>query len=165
VNKGGNIGIGNTNPTFKLDIAGTLKVSTDNSYLLIDNVNSGENCYGASSFHSFQISGNEKLRILGNGNIGIGTLNPTYKLDVVGTARAQEVKVNLNAPAPDYVFEKDYPLLSLAEIQKYILKNKHLPEIPSARDMENNEINLSEMNILLLKKVEELTLHLIEKDK
>ena len=68
-------------------------------------------------------------------------------------------------PGPDYVFEKDYPLLALAELEKYIRENRHLPEIPSANDMEENGLNLKEINLLLLKKVEELTLHLIEQDK
>jgi hypothetical protein len=56
-------------------------------------------------------------------------------------------------------------LPSLSEIESYIKQNKHLPEVPSAREMEKDGINLSEMNMLLLKKVEELTLHLIEQSK
>jgi hypothetical protein len=75
---------------------------------------------------------------------------------------AKEVKVDLNVPGPDYVFEKDYNLMSLEEIKAYIEKHKHLPEVPSAKEMETNGVNLSEMNMILLKKVEELTLHVIE---
>ena len=68
-------------------------------------------------------------------------------------------------PGPDYVFEKDYKLKTLTEVQKYITANKHLPEIPSAKNMEQNGVDLSEMNMKLLKKVEELTLYLIENEK
>jgi hypothetical protein len=100
-----------------------------------------------------------------NGNIGIGTTNPDVKLAVKGTVHAEEVKVNLNVPGPDYVFEPDYQLPSLTETEAYIKAHKHLPEVPSAKEMEANGINLSEMNMLLLRKVEELTLHLIEATK
>jgi hypothetical protein len=95
------------------------------------------------------------------GNVGIGTTNPDAKLAVKGTVHAEEVKVDLQVPAPDYVFEENYHLPSLTETESYIKTHKHLPEIPSAREMEANGINLSEMNMLLLKKVEELTLHMI----
>ena len=103
--------------------------------------------------------------VLQNGNIGIGTTAPDAKLAVKGTIHAQEVKVDLNVPGPDYVFEENYNLPSLTEIENYIKQNKHLPEVPSAKEMETNGINLSEMNMLLLKKAEELTLHLINQQK
>jgi hypothetical protein len=96
------------------------------------------------------------------GNVGIGTETPNQKLTVNGTIYGKEVKVDLNVPGPDYVFESTYNLSPLTEIETYIKANKHLPEVPSAKEMEANGINLSEMNMLLLKKVEELTLHLIE---
>ncbi|MEQ8245924.1 MAG: hypothetical protein RIB66_21095, partial [Fulvivirga sp.] len=76
-----------------------------------------------------------------------------------------EVLVDLNFPGPDYVFEEDYPLSSLSEIESYIKANKHLPEVPSAAQMKEEGVNMVEMQMLLLKKVEELTLLLIEKDK
>jgi hypothetical protein len=117
-------------------------------------------------FISFNTDNNvEKLRINSNGNVGIGTTNPDAKLAVKGTVHAEEVKVDLQVPGPDYVFEPTYQLPSLTEIENYIKANKHLPEVPSAKEMETNGINLSEMNMLLLKKVEELTLHLIEANK
>jgi hypothetical protein len=98
----------------------------------------------------------------GGGNVGIGTQNPTQKLTVNGTIYGKEVKVDLNVPGPDYVFEKDYKLTSLDEIKSYIDQHKHLPEVPSAKEMEQNGINVSEMNMILLKKVEELTLMMIQ---
>jgi hypothetical protein len=107
----------------------------------------------------------ERMRIEVNGNVGIGTTNPDEKLTVNGTIHSKEVKVDMSVPGPDYVFEKDYNLLSLIELETYINQNKHLPEVPSAKDMEKEGLNLKEMNLILLKKVEELTLHLIEQQK
>jgi hypothetical protein len=111
---------------------------------------------------SFSTDGTSRLFIKPDGNVGIGTSSPDAKLAVKGTIHAEEVKVDLNVPGPDYVFEKDYNLMSLEEIKAYIDKHKHLPEVPSAKEMETNGVNLSEMNMILLKKVEELTLHVIE---
>ena len=98
-------------------------------------------------------------------NIGIGTNNPDSKLTVKGSIHAEEVKVDLSVPGPDYVFESDYDLKSLEEIEAYIKAEKHLPEIPSAKEMEANGVQLGEMNMLLLKKIEELTLHTIAQEK
>lgn len=100
----------------------------------------------------------------GSGNVGIGTTNPNQKLTVNGTIYGKEVRVDLNVPGPDYVFEKDYDLPSLEKVQTYITENKHLPDVPSAKQMETNGINVSEMNMLLLKKIEELTLYVIEQN-
>jgi hypothetical protein len=98
-----------------------------------------------------------------NGNVGIGTSFPDAKLAVKGTIHANEVKVDLlGAVAPDYVFEKTYALSTLEEVKSYIDQNKHLPEIPSAKEMEANGVNLGEMDMLLLKKIEELTLYVID---
>ncbi len=105
------------------------------------------------------------VRIQQNGNVGIGTANPDQKLTVKGVIHAEEVRVDMTVPGPDYVFEKDYNLLPLSELETYIIQNKHLPEVPSANEMEADGLNLKEMNLLLLKKVEELTLHLIEMKK
>ncbi|MEO1255325.1 MAG: hypothetical protein AAFY41_10625, partial [Bacteroidota bacterium] len=99
-----------------------------------------------------------------SGNVGIGTTTPSNKLEVNGTIRSKEIKVEA-APWTDYVFEEDYELRSLEETEAYIQANKHLPEIPSAKEMEANGVALGEMNRLLLKKVEELTLHTIQQQK
>jgi len=100
-----------------------------------------------------------------SGNVGIGTASPDQKLTVKGYIHAEEVRVDLNVPGPDYVFEKNYELLTLQNLEQYINQHKHLPEVPSATEMEANGVYLKEMNMLLLKKVEELTLHLIELNK
>lgn len=106
-----------------------------------------------------------------NGNIGIGTSltvnNPNgYKLAVNGTIGAKEVKVeNTSTTWPDYVFKKDYKLMPLNELETYLDQNSHLPDVPSASEVEKNGINLGEMDAALLKKVEELTLYMIEQEK
>ncbi|TKC04716.1 hypothetical protein FA048_18695 [Pedobacter polaris] len=107
---------------------------------------------------------NSGITISDDQNVGIGTTTPKEKLSVNGKIRAHEIKVE-TANWPDYVFEDDYKIASLTEIEKYIKQNKHLPEMPSAKEVEANGLQLGEMNKLLLKKVEELTLHLIQKDK
>ncbi len=104
------------------------------------------------------------LQIMSNGRVGIGTTSPGAKLAVKGDIHAEEVRVDLTVPGPDYVFEEDYDLPTLESIESYIRQNKHLPEVPSAMEMEENGIDVGVMNMLLLKKVEELTLHLIELD-
>lgn len=97
------------------------------------------------------------------GNVGIGTdtFQTDARLTVNGKIHAEELIIDLNFPGPDYVFEEDYPLMDLLEVENYIIKNKHLPEVPSAKDFNTHGITLSEMNMLILKKVEELTLYMI----
>lgn len=100
-----------------------------------------------------------------NGDLGLGTMNTRgYKLAVNGKIRAQEIKVEMGADWPDYVFEKDYALTSLPELKEFIQLNRHLPGLPKAADVQQNGVELGEMNKILLKKIEELTLHLISKD-
>ncbi len=108
----------------------------------------------------------ERMRITDNGSLCIGTANPNgYKLAVNGSVVATAVTVKAYTSWPDYVFTPSYQLPSLTDIKTYIDQNQHLPEMPSAADVEKNGLNLGEVNTLLTKKVEELTLYLIEKDK
>jgi len=109
-------------------------------------------------------SGFERMRIASNGNIGIGTLNPTAKLAVNGDIKATRVKVtNSAADWPDYVFHPAYQLPGLLELEAYINKNQHLPNVPSAAAVEKEgSVDLGDMNKMLLRKVEELTLYMIE---
>lgn len=100
-----------------------------------------------------------------NGRVGIGTTNPQAKLAVNGNILAKEIKVKTDISVPDYVFEPGYKVLSLAEIESYVKEHKHLPEVPSAKEIGEEGLDLAEMNLALLKKVEEQTLHLIELQK
>jgi hypothetical protein len=86
---------------------------------------------------------------------------------VTGLLCAKEVRVQLsgNPCWPDYVFAEDYHLLPLSEVEQFINQNHHLPKIPSAAQVEANGIELGEMNALLLLKVEELTLYLLQQEK
>lgn len=98
------------------------------------------------------------------GNVGIGTLNPDQKLTVNGQVHATSVVVTSTVPA-DYVFNADYYLRPLADVKAFVDKNHHLPEVPAAADFKKDGQNLGEMNMALLRKVEELTLYMLEKDK
>nr|WP_321450315.1 hypothetical protein [uncultured Carboxylicivirga sp.] len=121
----------------------------------------------------------ERFRIKYNGNVGIGTDDPKAKLDVAGNIKAEEIEVTLasmqdlnlngtlaannitytaNGQTADHVFEDDYNLKSLDEIEVFILENKHLPDVPSAEAMEEEGVHLAEMNKLLLKKVGRLNI-------
>lgn len=106
----------------------------------------------------------DDLVIDGAGNIGMGTLLPKEKLSVNGNIRAKEIKVEI-ANWPDYVFEESYDVGTLKGLESYVKTNKHLPEMPSTKEIEANGIAVSEMFKLQQKKIEELTLHLIELSK
>ncbi|MFC3198175.1 hypothetical protein ACFOET_11190 [Parapedobacter deserti] len=105
------------------------------------------------------------MTMLSDGSVGIGTTNPQARLAVNGNILAKEVKVKTDISVPDYVFEPGYELQALADVEAYVKTHKHLPEIPSAADIQRDGLDLAEMNLLLLKKVEELTLHLIGKER
>jgi chitodextrinase len=100
------------------------------------------------------------------GNVGIGTApDPNYKLAIDGNVVAEEVRVALKSNWPDYVFKKDYKLPTLIEVEQFIKQNGHLKNIPSASETELNGISIGEMNSKLLRKVEELTLYIIDQEK
>lgn len=120
-----------------------------------------------------------------NGNVGIGVENPTAKLHVAGkilcTGEIEVADINTNTinvnslnakdiqmemhGAADYVFEDSYNLKSLSEVENYVNEHKHLPGMPSAAEMDANGVSVSQMSNLLLEKVEELTLHMIQLEK
>ena len=99
-----------------------------------------------------------------DGNVGIGTDTPKEKLSVNGNIRAHQIKVE-TTNWPDYVFKDDYKLSSLEDTEKFIQANGHLPQVPKAETVEKEGYSLNEMDKILLKKIEELTLHLIRLDK
>jgi hypothetical protein len=121
----------------------------------------------ANPTNSYQnLSYTTRFAININGNVGIGTITPAYKLDVCGAIRAKEVKVDLlGTCVPDFVFKKDYKLMNLNELEKFVTTKQHLPEIASEKEMIENGLNIKEFQMKLLQKVEELTLYVIEQNK
>jgi len=174
----GNLGIGTATPVSKLDLGTdhadpssypnkiTLWQGGANNYFGFG-ISTGDLDYFSQANHRFHTEyngtpGSEKMVITAKGNVGIGTTNPGSKLTVKGKIHAEEIKVDLSIPAPDYVFEEDYKLRTLAETEAYIKANKHLPDIPSAKVMEKEGVDLGIMNMKLLQKIEEMTLYQIE---
>jgi hypothetical protein len=105
------------------------------------------------------------MSILNNGAVGIGTVSTgTHKLAVEGSIGAREIKVEASGWS-DFVFEKDYALPTLVEVEAQIKENGHLKDIPSAEKVKEDGINLGQMDAKLLQKIEELTLYLIEQNK
>lgn len=104
------------------------------------------------------------------GNVGIGIASRdrmkslTAKLTVAGDIHAREVRVMANAGA-DFVFEKNYQLRPLSELDQFVKENKHLPEIAPAAQMVEEGVNTGEFQIQLLQKIEELTLYVIAQEK
>ncbi len=102
-----------------------------------------------------------------NGGVGINTaiVPANYHFAVNGAAIVTSMTVKLYSAWPDYVFKKGYHLPTLSEVSNYIAKNNRLPDMPSENQVAKDGINLGEMVTLQTKKIEELTLYLIEKDK
>lgn len=100
-----------------------------------------------------------------SGKIGIGTSTPgNYHLSVKGRIRSQSIKIEPGSWA-DYVLYDTYKLPALSEVENFIKSNRHLPDMPSEAEVKKDGIDVGEMNVLLLKKIEELTLYMIEKNK
>lgn len=131
---------------------------------IISNESSGNIKFVTKEFDNGTVQAKTQMIITKTGNIGIGTETPDTKLAVNGTVHAKEVLVDL-VGWPDYVFEKDYSLMSLQELENSIKENKHLPNIPSADEVECDGIGLGQMNKKLIEKVEELTLYIIQLNK
>jgi len=180
----GNVGIGATNPSQKLDVVGNIYLrnmtnmtgaGASISFSSYDVDHLGPKIYSYLDFASGTQSGSRLILssygngyhnelTLMNGNVGIGMLTPTDKLSVNGNIRAKKVKVE-TANWPDYVFSKTYILPEIGDISAYINQNGHLPGIPSAKETMANGIDVGEMSGLLLKKIEELTLYVIKLQK
>jgi hypothetical protein len=131
----------------------------------------GENVWSIhrTNNNDFSISRNSPdgangMVITKSGNIGLGTINPQSKLEVAGTIRSKEVKIEATGWS-DFVFDKNYDLPKLSDVEKHINEKQHLPGIPSEKEVLENGISVGEMQAKLLQKIEELTLYIIEQDK
>ncbi|MFL9483959.1 hypothetical protein ACI6Q2_14365 [Chitinophagaceae bacterium LWZ2-11] len=109
-------------------------------------------------------NGQERVRINTVGNVGIGTTNPSEKLSVNGNIRSKKLIVTQQG-WPDYVFDSSYTLTPLAQVEQFIKNNKHLPDVPSAKEVTDKGLDVGDNQAVLLKKIEELTLYMIEHDK
>lgn len=116
----------------------------------------GNNHWDTKKWHEWFVVSN-------NGKVGIGVSNPSNALEVNGTIRAKEIKVETGWA--DFVFAPDYNLPSLREVESHIKEHRHLPGIPTEAEVKKNGANLGEMNVKLLQKVEELTLYMIQQNK
>ncbi|SDW58047.1 hypothetical protein SAMN05444410_1048 [Hydrobacter penzbergensis] len=185
-NANGNVGIGTSMPTYKLEAvtggAAALRLQTSNSTVpnpQIDLYDAGRyqetvisssdgatvGTYLASySNHPLMFGTNHstaQVTLVSSGNLGIGTINPSEKLSVNGNIRTQKLIVT-QLGWSDYVFDKDYKLRSLQDLEAFIKENKHLPEVPSTKEVSEKGISVGDNQALLLKKIEELTLYVIE---
>jgi len=174
----GKIGIGTIQPTTLMHLH---EESDKDTYLHLTNLNTGKSVIdglelsankdlGANVWNyengylRFATNNTEQMRITSDGKIGIGTYFPSEKLSVNGNMKAKKIIVSQSG-WPDYVFDASYSLRSLSEVEKFITINKRLPEIPSAKEVEEKGISVGDNQALLLKKIEELTLYLIRQDK
>jgi len=114
-----------------------------------------------------QLAENRRMTITGDGRIGIGIPNPPagFQLAVAGKILTEELTVELAGDWYDFVLEPDYPLLSINELESYINIHKHLPDIPTSSQIKNEGIRVGHINGMLVKKVEELTLYIVQLNK
>jgi hypothetical protein len=171
------VGIGTDNPITNLDVRGKIAMSAGavNGFIPVSNASgimtwTDPATIGTGSVWSTNTTTGGNDIFYSAGNVSIGTTKVTdgqtdFMLSVAGDMRAESMEVSLESTWPDYVFDKDYSLKTLTEVEKFITKNKHLPNVPSASDVEDNGINLGEMDAILLQKIEELTLYVIEQQK
>jgi len=185
----GNVGIGINSPIHKLDVNGTtnfrgslvlndntLYLTTGGDYLsgIVGSGNTNLYTRGQLVLSSngnnigqqllLQNNGVTALAVVPGGNIGIGTTSPTQKLSVNGNIAAKKLIVSQTG-WPDYVFDPSYKLKPLSELSAFIQQYKHLPDLPSAKEVAEKGISVGDNQALLLKKIEELTLYMISQNK
>ena len=179
----GKLGIGTTQPEEMLHVNGALKLTSafgnltlgkmDANYVNLNTDLSGfsfnkplylQNSVIRNKARAFVFYTNTNthcVTMLDN-RVGIGTQNPRSSLDVNGSIRAKEILVETTGA--DFVFADDYQLRPLSEVEAFITENKHLPEIQSAQEMQENGVSVSELQTKLLQKIEELTLYILQQE-
>gem|GEM_PF-2000685 len=177
ISKNGNVGIGTSTPSTMLHVkAGVLPLASFESSAAVSSAIELKD--GATTQNKWWLSlgvttatdgklcvydarqGGIRMVWDTNGNVGIGTNTPGYKLEVVGTAKVQDLVLGVGSWA-DFVFEPDYKLRSLESLETFVKTNKHLPDVPSAEKVIKNGASVTQVSIALLRKVEELTLYVI----
>lgn len=140
----GYLGIGTDGPDTELDVVGTATIDK----LTIDS--------------TFTSGGDGVIY----GNLGIGAPSSGEKLEVAGTVKAETFKIGeWTIETPDYVFEPSYMLRTLEEVEQFITDKKHLPGVPSAADMKRKGVDIAELSMILLMKIEELQLYILQQEK
>ncbi|MBW0177575.1 hypothetical protein [Sediminibacterium sp.] len=189
----GRMGIGISNPVYKMDIrsvgtpivnitplngteAGGFRVGNNgNTSFFVNENNTGGSVFSGASPYATVIGNFEnrplqfatstfvRMTISSNGNalIGTATDNGTDKLQVNGSVKAKKITISQTG-WPDYVFDSSYSLRPLSAVQTFIAKHKRLPDMPSAKDVEEKGVDIGDQQVLLLKKIEELTLYVLQ---
>lgn len=179
----GKLGVGTTTPSTQLEVNGAMKLTSTYGNLTVSSTDANYMRFNTSlpAFHFnkplclqntvvrgtgrallFYTNTNTQCLTLLDNRVGIGTQNPQYSLDVNGTIRAKEILVETTGA--DFVFAEDYQLRPLSDVKTFIQENKHLPEIKSAKEMQEDGVSVSELQTKLLQKIEELTLYLIQQE-
>jgi len=190
IGNNGVVGFGTTTPAVlngnKIDVKGDISCEDNNAWVEVNNSLVGSNAginfledgiYKGWVFYngsydfltlSCDASGyGYMLNIHSSGDVTIGNTTPAagYKLTVEGKVACREVMVQASGSWPDYVFNEEYELMNLKQLEESIEKNNHLPGIPSTAEIEEKGFSLGEMQRIFLEKIEELTLYTIEQGK
>ncbi len=180
---GGNIGIGTATPGATLDVIGLYgppgssippgwanrvtgrRGVVNGNRGFYEDIIVGPNTYAELSTYKWDDGTTFPLVFNANGgNVGIGTTNPTERLQVVGNLKVSGniIYGTPEEPVPDYVFESSYRLMPIGELHKYVLKEKHLPNVPNAGEIKEKGLNLGDFQMKMLGKIEELTLYAVQ---
>lgn len=164
----GRFGIGMINPNAQLSVArGT---GVDGTAAFFGTTHVSHFNYGSAENTYIRGGKDNALIIIGDGTgqriaIGSSTVANGFTLSVSGKVITEEVQIQLKTAWPDYVFRKNYSLIPLAELENFVQQHQHLPNIPSAADVEKNGLVVGDMQKRMMEKIEELTLYIIQQDK
>lgn len=178
-NNGGNVALGNITPTSQLHMTGNItlqnnapliqmtnSLGTDMGFLQVDtdDVRIGTNSANNTGSFIVRTNGANRMYVSPTGQFSFGTATPAtgYMISVNGKVMAEEVKVQLSQNWPDYVFSTKYKLMNFNELREFIATNNHLPNIPSAKEIEKSGLEIGEMQRRMMEKIEELTLYVLQ---